>query len=144
MRTCSRCRTAKDPADFYRNRSRRDGLMPWCKACVAEANDSDEARQRGRRNKLLSRFGITQAEYDGMLAAQGGRCAACGNVETAMGNHGDVKALAVDHDHQTGAVRGLLCQGCNITLGVLGDDPDRLVALAAYAIKARELIPPPV
>jgi hypothetical protein len=62
-------------------------------------------------------------------------CAACGRPETALGVGGVVKALAVDHDHATGAVRALLCQGCNTGLGVLGDDPERILALHAYRVR---------
>lgn len=87
---------------------------------------------------MARRFGISPAEYDALLSQQEGVCASCGRPETALGNHGEVKALAVDHDHETGEVRALLCQACNIALGVLGEDPDRITALLVYAIKARD------
>lgn len=138
MKCCTRCGVSKEPDAFHRNATRRDGLSAWCKGCTAEANDTPEQRERWRRRRLL-RFGITPEEYDELVAAQDGRCAACGAVETAMGNHGSVKALAVDHDHVTGQVRGLLCQACNTALGQLADDPDRIVALLAYALRAASL-----
>lgn len=65
-----------------------------------------------RRWTLRTRYGITPEEYDELLARQDGRCAMC-REECATG-----KRLAVDHDHATGAVRGLLCHACNRALGV--------------------------
>lgn len=66
---------------------------------------------------------FTAADYDGLSASQGGSCAICGR---APGK------LIVDHDHQTGRVRGLLCGSCNTGLGLLGDDADSLRAALAY------------
>ena len=62
-----------------------------------------------------------------MLAEQGGGCAACGGVNLSG------RRLAVDHDHATGRVRALLCDSCNVALGLLAEDPQRLYALASYA-----------
>lgn len=63
-----------------------------------------------RRAHLKHRYGITVEQYDEMLAAQGGHCALC------PWEPSDGKVLAVDHDHETGRVRGLLCRGCNLAL----------------------------
>lgn len=60
-----------------------------------------------------------------MLEAQGGVCAICRRPS-------DPAPLHVDHDHRTGAIRGLLCSPCNTAIGLLGDDPDRMMAAAAY------------
>ena len=72
-----------------------------------------------------------------MLEAQGGVCAICEKPERSTSRYGRIKKLAVDHDHDTGAVRGLLCANCNKGIGNLGDDPDILIAGAAYLIAAR-------
>jgi hypothetical protein len=66
-------------------------------------------------------------QYGTLLAAQGGICAICGGPPTGMG-----KSYHVDHDHETGIVRGLLCSNCNTALGLLGDDPSRLAAAIRY------------
>lgn len=67
-----------------------------------------------------------------MLANQGGCCCAiCGKPETAKNQYG-IKNLAVDHDHTTGQVRGLLCMQCNQMIGKAGDNPDVLEAAAQY------------
>lgn len=73
----------------------------------------------------LRAFGLTSADYQALLASQGGVCAICGRPE-----HG--RRLAVDHDHITGAVRGLLCRHCNLALGQFGDDPARIDRAASY------------
>ena len=77
------------------------------------------------------RFGITAERYAEMVEAQGGLCAICGKPECETRN-GKVKALAVDHDHESGRIRGLLCVACNTGLGKLGDDPVVLRKAAAY------------
>ncbi len=76
-------------------------------------------------------FGISLEEYRAMHAAQNGLCAICGNAETSMRN-GKFKNLAVDHCHTTGAVRSLLCSGCNPALGYMKDDPALLRKAADY------------
>lgn len=66
-------------------------------------------------------------DYDAMLMAQDGRCAICADPVTSEG-----RALAVDHCHASGRVRGLLCDPCNLGLGKFRDDPARLRAAIAY------------
>jgi hypothetical protein len=75
-----------------------------------------------RTYHLKRRYGITAAEADAMLAEQGGLCAICK----------DARAVHVDHDHETGAVRALLCFNCNGGLGQFKDDPEALHAAAYY------------
>lgn len=104
-------------------------------ANLVKMRAQETARRRPevqRAYQLRLRYGITQAQYDALLVAQDGRCKACGRPETAIGNGGRVKPLAVDHDHGTGEVRGLLCQECNLILGLADDDIERLLALADY------------
>jgi len=71
--------------------------------------------ERGRANSLYRLYKITPAEYDTLLQEQNGRCASCGT--TNSGRH----RFAVDHDHATNFIRGLLCHQCNKGLGSLGD-----------------------
>jgi hypothetical protein len=84
-----------------------------------------------RASVLRRTYGITIEEWDAMFTEQGGLCAICHRPETAT-LHGVVKRLAVDHDHITGTVRGLLCQNCNRAIGLLGHDPARLRQAAEY------------
>ncbi len=73
-----------------------------------------------RASVLKCQYGLTLKDYDLMFEAQQGLCAICGRVETSRNQWG-LKALAVDHDHKTGKVRGLLCSHCNTKLGHLED-----------------------
>ena len=88
-----------------------------------------------RRWMLREKYGITPEQYDEMLAAQGGGCAICGRTESGRSQSGH---LLVDHDAQTGQVRGLLCHPCNVSLGHFRDDPDLLVAAAMYLARSSE------
>jgi hypothetical protein len=84
-----------------------------------------------RRLELKNKFGITLEEYQEMMDFQNGCCAICDQPETAV-RMNKVVALSVDHDHRTGKTRGLLCTACNIAIGALGDNYDRIIRAAAY------------
>jgi hypothetical protein len=79
-----------------------------------------------RAGHLRRKFGLTPEEYEARLAAQGGVCAIC-ERQPAKG-----RQLDIDHDHQTGEVRGLVCNSCNQGLGLFGEDTFRLMSAAAY------------
>lgn len=90
-----------------------------------ERRKTDHQYQRNRRScRLRSKYGITIEEFEEMLSDQKGCCLICGDY---MG-----EALKVDHNHETGAVRGLLCNGCNVGLGLFKDNPEFLTAAIAY------------
>ena len=84
-----------------------------------------------RESELKRRFGITLHEYGQLMVKQGGKCAICGTDEGGT-RLGEVKALAVDHDHKTGRVRGLLCESCNQGIGKLKDDVEILQKAIDY------------
>ena len=86
--------------------------------------DTKGARER----HLIRKYGVTLSDYDAMLAAQEGKCAICLAPEATQFKG----VFHVDHCHTTGAVRGLLCRGCNHMLGVVGDDPTKLLRAVAY------------
>jgi Recombination endonuclease VII len=96
-------------------------------------------REQRRAYVLSSSFGLTSAGYDAFLAGQGGLCAICRRPETAK-RHA-ARRLAVDHDHATGDVRGLLCSACNHGIGLFADDPARLRSAATYIEVARGWTP---
>lgn len=86
-----------------------------------------------RLTQLKNRYGLSGSDFDAMREAQGGLCSIC------QGDPGP-KGLYVDHDHKSGAVRGLLCHHCNAGLGHYGDDPDRLMAAAAYLLQFTDVL----
>lgn len=73
----------------------------------------------------LKKYGLSLIEYKAMFESQTGRCAICKSAPT-------LKRLSVDHDHKTGAVRGLLCTNCNLGLGNFKDDQEILKAASDY------------
>lgn len=89
---------------------------------------------RYREIELRKNFNIGVAEYDAMFAAQNGVCDICKKPETAV-IRGKVIYLSVDHDHETNAIRGLLCGHCNHAIGKFDDDVDLLLSAAAYLRK---------
>lgn len=81
-----------------------------------------------QRNSVLKRaYGITLAERDAMLEAQGNACAICGAPEP-----GSKRGWHIDHCHSTKKVRGILCHHCNVSAGAAKDDPARLRMIADY------------
>ena len=76
---------------------------------------------------FLREYGMLPADYDRWLEAQNYECAICGTHTEDL-----PKALAVDHNHRTGNVRGLLCGSCNAGLGMFKDDPERLEEAIRY------------
>lgn len=90
-----------------------------------------------RRSNLRTNYGLDEDAYDALLNEQGGRCAICGRAEQSAHRTGTRFSLSIDHDHQSGVVRGLLCQRCNRAIGLLGDDPKLLEAAKAYLEKER-------
>jgi hypothetical protein len=84
-----------------------------------------------RDKEKYTQYGLIVEEYDALLAKQGGCCAVCHKPET-LRIKGQRVDLAVDHDHTTGKVRGLLCHLCSRGSGFFQGSPDRLRAMAAY------------
>jgi len=83
------------------------------------------------RRYNLSRYDITPVDFDELLAAQGGGCACCGAQANADG-----KRLFVDHDHATGAIRGVVCRKCNAGIAALGDSIEGVRRALAYLERA--------
>lgn len=97
----------------------------------------EEARFHQRKNGLKSRHGITWEFYENLFKSQSGKCAnsRCGKVFTLDAAQDHRRTCQIDHDHRTGKIRGLLCKGCNATLGHIADDMDRLRGLIEYLYK---------
>lgn len=161
MKHCKRCNESKPAALFGKDKSQLDGLTSSCKACrklssaahykkyqakrsaaTAAWKQANPERVKGIKQKSalkhpetarkhrLKRFGLTPACYNKMLEEQAGLCAICKQVESAKCN-GRVKALAVDHNHITGKVRGLLCMRCNTDVGKV-ENLSRIQAIQQY------------
>ena len=87
---------------------------------------------RGKNSYYFRNYGITEAEYENMKKAQDNRCYLCGGTGFIIGSNNHSEKLAVDHDHQSGKIRKLLCHNCNRALGLMQDNPELLRKAALY------------
>lgn len=157
MKRCKKCGEVKPIYEFYRAAGMADGHRSECKGCHQkqrkrwyQANRTAaiasvkrwqqenkehlhayrrEYRQRRKseeRNAYLRRtFGVSNDDYDALLRAQADGCAICGRPPGKSSLH-------IDHDHDSGRIRGLLCVGCNNALGQFRDRADLLSRAANY------------
>ncbi|HEU5003431.1 MAG TPA: endonuclease domain-containing protein [Actinomycetota bacterium] len=121
---CPACRRVKALDEFPSNRSRKDGRATYCKPCHNEIMRRNAQRLYGGNANFQRklRYGIDNAEVAERVRRQGGVCAICGAPDP---DH-------VDHNHATGALRGILCFSCNRGLGKANDDRDVLREAIAY------------
>ena len=91
-------------------------------------------QHRAKNRQLKKNFDITYDDYVQMLAKQNGVCAICSEKEAYKSNSGEGKLrdLSVDHNHQTGQIRGLLCAKCNAAIGMVKEEIPRLHAMIRY------------
>lgn len=127
MKTCTKCNEEK-PLDEYYSRSGRDTKFNHCKTCHYHMNRARRCPDKVREYQWKYNYGITRADYDRMLAEQGGTCRTCDADDR----------LVVDHCHTTGVVRGILCDDCNVSLGKLKDNPKTLQNLIDYLNRGTE------
>ena len=112
----------------------------WCRVCCGERVKKHQAANKsqwaeyGHRKNIRRHYGVEPEQYAAMGEEQGWVCAICSNP-TVNGYR-----LAVDHDHVTHKIRGLLCEQCNNGLGRFKDNPE-LLRLAALYLE-REYTPP--
>jgi len=89
-------------------------------------NKGKESRYN-REHKRLKRYGLTPEQYDDLFRIQNGRCKICGKPQSDFG-----RKLAIDHNHKTGRVRGLLCNNCNVIIGLCYENTDILISTISY------------
>lgn len=150
-KTEKRCRTCKEvkpltPEFWPRDANQPDGFQGWCKDCKQAKQRADYTYEKGRRGILWAKYRMTLEDYDRMLEAQDGKCLICGRKDLGFrgpqgayrkdGTPPENKApLCVDHDHETGRVRGLLCTRCNAAVGNVQESPDIALKLHDYLVK---------
>lgn len=129
-KTCTKCGIKKSIEMFRKHPLGKYGVHSWCKDCEAEykKENRDKLRISGRAYQIDRLYGLSMEEHDMLLAKQNGVCPGCGVTSFNDKSH----YLAVDHNHETGEVRGLLCLKCNRILGLANDSPSILRALADY------------
>ena len=113
---CSKCKDTKSLDAFSTDASKSNGKKSYCREC-----DNSHKRER-----LVKDYGITLAQYDIMVDQQEGVCAICGEINV------NGKRLVIDHNHDTGEIRGLLCSACNLGLGHFKDSTAALKSAINY------------
>ena len=146
---CKKCGALKPLDMFPKQRRGLYGRASQCASCQNEARRKRHALAPGkhaayqreyiRRNpdahtsrKLKAAYGITLADYNRLLAQQQGKCAICGNAHVPGNTARNGKRLHVDHCHESGRVRGLLCSNCNLGIGNLQHDETILLKAIEY------------
>ena len=134
---CRSCLVDKSTNEFYSFGEHREYLQSYCKPCVANRTKISRRKHQAKwsdwsyKHTLKRRYGITIDDYDAMLLAQSGGCAICGRKSSSRGR------LHVDHSHEFGYVRGLLCDSCNSGIGRFKDNSELLNRAAEYLMVRR-------
>jgi hypothetical protein len=135
LKKCIDCAQVKALSEFY-VASRNGSHQPNCKPCgtkrVAKwkAANPERAKKMYRASHIKKAYGLTPEAYDKMYAEQKGACAICRTHSSEL-----PRGLAIDHDHETNEVRGLLCHECNAGIGMLGDDPVNIKSALEYLVR---------
>jgi len=130
-RVCKKCGKEKPLEKFprqARNKNLRVYACRTCRSSPALRNPETWYRKKARAKWRKLGINITWDEYEALEKAQGGRCAICGEIP-------ENQRLSVDHCHESGKIRGLLCQPCNLGLGSFKDDKELLGKAKAYLEK---------
>lgn len=134
MKACPTCKLQKESEEFGRDKSKKDGLNYYCKPCVRvrqqkwKTDNPAQHKKLERKSYLKKRWGLSVDEYQKMSEAQDHRCAICRQPES------ENRSMAVDHDHSTGKIRGLLCRPCNTSLAQF-ENTDSLQRAVEYLKK---------
>lgn len=158
MKICPKCKIEKEDNQFYK-RSGSNVLRSQCKDCkkltelsyeqrveiiqkrkaqrepylektktrVKEYQSKPTTKEKRLHYYLTTYFGITKEDYNNLLKEQNHTCAICNKVDPTPN-----RRLAVDHNHKTNEIRGLLCGKCNIALGLFDDNTDLMLKAIEY------------
>jgi len=140
MKFCTKCKVLKSFDNFYRDKTTKDGFHPHCKSHKRKSADpkikseyDKNYRQKNNIRKKANAYKITQEELLVLIKNCNNLCCICKKPETAINpKTKKIQALAIDHCHVTGKVRGLLCANCNRALGLFKDDIQTLKNAIAY------------
>ncbi len=138
-KVCCYCRQIKLLVDFNWSSGNKDGTSSVCKTCAVDYNrqrkkNPEECLRLAklRRARLLKlRYGLTEGEVSSIVGQQNNKCVICGETF----GKGRERTYRIDHDHITGALRELLCSGCNLGLGSFKDSSELLRRAADYLEK---------
>lgn len=130
MKICAKCGYEKPLDDFYKQKTSSDGHGSYCKPCnkaeVKAYNDREPVKRKNNwtRGRVWSRYGIRLSvhDWDLLVAQKAEGCSICGSHTR----------LVIDHCHELGIIRGILCHTCNVGLGMFHDDTSKLTNAIQY------------
>ena len=133
---CPKCGEVKIIHMFGRDKNTATGVSSWCKSCKKEYVKARYHADPDHRKRLIDgirrrAYGITDEEYEALKERQDGKCAICGT-----GDFSPRTEPSVDHCHETGQIRGLLCTHCNTMLGLAKENKETLLKAIKYLEKA--------
>jgi predicted nucleic acid-binding Zn-ribbon protein len=152
-KTCAKCGKNKILDEYWNHPNGKYGKRPRCKECVREQNSQyyhkplegrysthgekikesvrrwNKTNDNKRRRNLRERYGITIEEYESLLELQDHKCAICGK------SMDEGRRLAVDHDHKTKKIRGIIHLRCNTAIALFGESPEICRKAAEYLEK---------
>ena len=135
-KVCTHCGERQDFRYFHVQSKSPDNYSGNCSDCSNDKQNKTRSQSKSktavqRRKYTLKKFGMTLQCYDKMLRDQNYSCAICGTKENIV-HKKTARSFAVDHNHETGEVRGLLCNTCNRGLGLFKDNITVLESAAEY------------
>lgn len=138
LKKCKKCGVEKELSEFTAHKTTKDKVNSQCRECDNARkrqewkNKTEEEKKRFSRKCVLSVYGLSEEDYLKLLTDQNHKCAICGKDETVVPK----KRLFVDHCHESGKVRGLLCHHCNAALGHMYDSTKNLLKAVDYLLEA--------
>lgn len=141
MKRCTVCQEEKGYDHYHNSKATKDGYGYRCKGCDRAArlqyreDNYERFLEVNRKKQLKCKYNLSVEDYETMLVAQSFSCAICQkhvNDNNGPSAKNGSQRLAVDHDHVTKNIRGLLCNNCNRALGLFNDDPELLVQAKRY------------
>lgn len=150
MKHCKKCKLTFDYSNFSKDKRQKDGYFYYCKACCKEKDkeryikNSDDLcqvakehysknKQKVKNRNLQKTYGLSLEDFNKMREYQQYSCKICGIHEEKT-----YRGLFVDHCHESGKVRGLLCKDCNFMLGLAKDNESILTEAIAYLARSKE------
>lgn len=130
LKKCSRCGRKKSKDDYHKDRTTRSGYASVCAQCKVPIREASNEKVDRVDYLYQYKYKISRHQFEEMLLDQNFQCKICG--VKFEGNESGQERICVDHDHDSGKVRGLLCRFCNIGLGKFKDHPENLRRAADY------------
>ena len=130
LKPCTKCGITKPLEDYPLDKRANDGRASSCKQCNNKEHrkrySSKEYKNSNHKYRMEKRYGLSPLDFDTLIGANNNCCHLCNK------KFKDTRHKHIDHCHETGRVRGILCKDCNTALGKLGDNEEGLLKALRY------------